>query len=106
MVGAQHFHDVAQPADHVAQRPRRREVALPRAALQVEGGLGRGGPRKEVRAEDVQPSQRRPREAQTRPGWDCQDGLPRNGQGWCQGDQWGGNPMAVPWSVWEFEESD
>ena len=23
-----------------------------------------------------------------------------NGQGWCQG-QWGGSPMAVPWSVWE-----
>ena len=27
---------------------------------------------------------------QTRPVWDCQDGLPRNGQGWLTGGQWGG----------------
>ena len=35
-------------------------------------------------------------QAQTRPVWDCQFGLPRNGQGWLNRGQWGGSPMAVP----------
>ena len=35
----------------------------------------------------------------TRPVWDCQDGLPRNGQGWCQRGLFG---AAVLWSVWDW----
>ena len=29
-------------------------------------------------------------------------GLPIRGQGWCQGGQLIGSPMAVPWSVWDY----
>ena len=42
-------------------------------------------------------------QTQTRPVWDCHGTADH--LGWCQGSQWGGSPMAVPWSVWVWIEN-